>query len=229
MECLKSNRAIAALVDAAEPREAQEMMRHVDACPDCAETVNDYRRVRESLRSLPVRKPSADLTTALRVIASHERKRRHARLTFAHSFAAWRDRAHLTLKNLMQPLALPVAGGLSAAMLLFGVLVPDLTFEVHPIHSDVPTGLFTSASVKDVYWPTIGEADIVVDLMIDDQGRFTDYTIVSGGSLLRDESTRRRFESSLLLTQFTPATSFGQPTSGRVRVSFRTSRIDIKG
>lgn len=207
----------------------REMARHIEACASCAEAVSNARRLRQGLRALPSRVPPPELTTSLRVIASHERKRRIARLTFANCFASWRDHARLTLKNMMRPLALPVAGGIASAMLLFGVLVPDLTFEMHPVHSDVPTGLFTAASVKDVYWPTIGEAEIVVDLTIDDQGRLTDYAVVSGGSLLHDESMRRRFESSLLLTQFNPATTFGQPTAGKIRVYFHTSRIDIKG
>ena len=205
------------------------MTAHVDSCSACSDAVNEYRRLRHGLRSLPARVPSPILTTSLQVIASHERARRVVRLNFASSFRAWRDGVRIMLKNMMQPLALPVAGGLASALLLFAVLVPDLTFDLHPIHSDVPTGLFTDASVKDVVWPTIGDTELVVDLTVDDQGRLTDYSIVSGGSLLRDETMRRHFESSLLLTQFTPATTFGQPTSGKTRVFFRTSRIDIKG
>ena len=34
-------------------------------------------------------------------------------------------RTGLTLKNMMQPFALPVAGGLASALLLFGLLLPD--------------------------------------------------------------------------------------------------------
>jgi hypothetical protein len=33
----------------------------------------------------------------------------------------------------------------------------------------------------------------------------------------------------LLFTEFTPATSFGQPMSSKTRLWFRTSRIDVKG
>lgn len=205
------------------------MSEHVQDCEVCSDAVSDYQRLRQEMRSLPARRPSPDLLTDLRVIASRERKRRIARLNFKNSFAGWRERAQLTIKNLMQPVALPVAGGLLSALFLFGILVPDLSFELHPIRTDVPTVLFTGASVKDASWPVIGEAEIVVDLTIDEAGRLTDYAIVTGSPLLHDEGMRRRFESALLLTQFNPATSFGQPTSGRIRVSFRTSRIEIKG
>ncbi len=173
--------------------------------------------------------PTPHTETSLRVLASRERIRRLTRITFSKSFATWRTRTSLHFKNMMQPFALPVAGGLIASLLLFGILVPDFTVKVHPMDNDVPTVLFTDASVKDVAWPIIGEANIVVDVDVDESGRLTDYSIVSGSQLLHDESMRRRFESALLLTQFTPATSFGQPTTGRIRVSFRTSRIDIKG
>jgi hypothetical protein len=231
MECLKSTRAISALLDPAESEreEVREMARHVGSCQSCSDTVSEFQDLREELRSLPAREPSAEVMIALRVVASRERARRLARLSYSSAFAAWRNRVHLTLTNLMQPLALPVAGGLASALLLFACLAPDLVFELHPVKCDVPTSLFTAARLKDVSWPTIGDAEIVVDVNVDDQGRFTDYSIVSGASLLRDETLRRRFESSLLLTQFTPATAFGMPTPGRTRVFFHSSRIDIKG
>ena len=49
--------------------------------------------------------------------------------------------------------------------------------------------------------------------------------------LFRDEHLRATgtFEDALLAAQFTPATAFGQPTSGRISVSFRTSIIDVRG
>lgn len=231
MECLNSGRAISAFVDRAEcEQELQDITAHVVDCMPCSDAVADHRRIRQDVRNLPTLQPSEHLRTSLRVIASHERARRIRRLNFASAFAAWRDRASLAAKNMMQPIALPVAGGFLSAALLFTTLVPDFfSREVHPVSDDVPTVLFTDASVKDAIWPVIGEAEIVVDLTIDESGRLTEYKIVNGGPWLHDEGLRRRFESALLLTQFTPATQFGQPTSGKVRVSFRSSRIDIKG
>lgn len=230
MECLKSSRAVAVLVDRAESEpDREEMAKHVSTCRACAESVNEYRRLRQNVRSLPALCPPVDQTQAIRRVASRDRSRRLRWIRFSNAFAAWRSRTEMTMKNMMQPMALPVAGGLVSALLLLATLVPNLGFSVHPIRNDVPTVLFTGASVKDAYWPVIGETDVVVDLTIDESGRLTDYSIVSGAQLLRDEVMRRRFESALLLTQFNPATAFGQPTSGKVRVSFRTSRIEIRG
>jgi hypothetical protein len=230
MECLNATRAISALLDPTESeQDFQEMSEHADSCDVCSDAVNDFRRLRQNVRNLPSCHPSPDLKKAIRSIAARERTRRVAWLKLTNGFSAWRLRTHMLMLNMMRPMAVPVAGGLISAMLLFATLLPDFAHEVHPVRNDVPTVLFTDASVKDAYWPVIGETNIVVDLTIDESGRLTDYSFVSGGSLVREEGMRRRFESALLLTQFTPATSFGQPTSGKVRVSFRTSRIDIKG
>jgi len=40
---------------------------------------------------------------------------------------------------------------------------------------------------------------------------------------------RRRIEGMLLLIEFNPATSFGQPVEGRMRLSLSASHIDVKG
>lgn len=230
MECFNSTRAISAIIDGTESEQnLRDITEHVDTCVVCSDAVHQYRRVRHELRKLPVPQPSADLQSALREIASHDCARRVAWLKIANAFAAWRLRVGFMLRDMMQPMALPVAGGVISALMLFGALTPNMCVDVHPVGNDVPTVLFTNASVKDAYWPVIGDTDIVVDLTIDESGRLTDYSVVSGTPMLRDEAMRRRFESALLLTQFTPATSFGTPMSGKVRVSFHTSRIDIKG
>jgi hypothetical protein len=182
------------------------------------------------MRSLPRRAPSLHLKTSLKVLASRERARRLSRVSFAAKFASWRERAALSLNNLMKPLMWPVAGGFASACLLFGMLVPDFTVEVHPIHNDVPTPvLFTQASVNYSMPLAISDSEIVLDVHVDDNGRMTDYNVVSGQSLLLDGDVRRRLESTLLVTQFNPATTFGQPTYGKLRVRLVRNEIDVKG
>ena len=48
-------------------------------------------------------------------------------------------------------------------------------------------------------------------------------------NILQSPGIRRNIESSLLFTKFTPATTFGQPMSGKIRLSFRNSSINVKG
>ena len=231
MECWKTTRALAAwLDDVGTEEERRDVQLHLDHCDGCAEMARQYQCVRRELNSLPPRAPSEHLKTVLKVTASKERARRVSRLSYAKAFAAWKERMTFSIRTLMQPLALPITGGLLSALILFSALVPDFTVGERSVSRDVPTGLFTEASVKDMMPIGIDQdSELIIELTVDEYGRMTDYEIVRGKSLLRNEQLRRAFENALLAAQFTPATAFGRPTSGTIRVSFRTSVIEVKG
>jgi hypothetical protein len=185
----------------------------------------DDELLSRALRSLPRRLPPVGLTSSLRVTASRERNR------IANRGIASRDRLRLFAHNLMRPLALPFAGGVFSTVVLFSMwLVP--TYPVRgSIALDAPTMLTTEATVKRT-GPVSASAsggEIIVDVMIDGQGRMVDYTIVSGHSHLSNEALRRNIENILIFTEFTPATAFGQPMSGKMRLQLGSSHIDVKG
>jgi hypothetical protein len=187
---------------------------------------NNQRRIRQTLRSLPRRTPPANLTIELRVIASRERARNTAKKSRSWSGL---DRIGLGLDNLMKPLALPAAGGLSVAILLFMILVPTFSGAFYIGSAmDVPTGLSTGPTLKSLAPIGFRYGDAEVDLRIDEQGRIVNYSIVGGQGLEKD-ALRRSIENNLLFTQFTPATTFGIPITSTLRLSFRSSRIDVKG
>jgi len=175
-----------------------------------------------ALRSLRPRVPPLGLTVSLRVLASRELRRRTG--------TAWADRIHLFFDNLMRPLALPLAGGVFSTVLLFSMcLAPSYpmqgngSFDVPPIAPTQPTVKGTGPILST-------GSDVTVDVTIDGQGRMVDYMIVSGGDGQDNEALRRRIETVLLLTEFNPATGpFGQPTSGKMRLSLRSSSIDVRG
>jgi hypothetical protein len=229
MECLTvRSKASAYTDDALSQEERLEMRQHMQDCQICARESERYQRIREALRSLPRRIPPSDLTVRLRVAASQ------ARTLTANGASDWtrlRDRFQLALSNLMRPLALPLAGGLCAALVLFSALVPTFT----PTFAgktdtllDVPTMLSTEPSLKYMAPIAFGEADAIVDLNIDDQGRIVNYSIVSAPG--QTEQLRHRIENSLLFTEFWPATAFGKPISGTVRISFHnSSHVEVKG
>jgi hypothetical protein len=174
------------------------------------------------LRGIRPRMSPPGLTTSLRVLASRERQR-------LVSGAGRLDRLRLCFDNLMRPLALPFAGGVFAAIVLFGMcMLPN-----YPVLGrnaiDVPTMLTTQATVKLTGPVGAAGSDVIVDVTVDGQGRMVDFTIVSGGNVVDREALRRNIENLLLFTEFTPATSFGQPTSSRMRLSLRPSSIDVKG
>lgn len=174
------------------------------------------------LRGLPRRSPPPILTSSLRVLASRERQRR-----VRGRMATTMDRLRLFADNLMRPLALPFAGGVFSTVILFSMWLGPLYAVRASTTFDVPTILTTEATVK-VTAPIASSGNATVDVTVDGDGRMIGYTILCG-NVAKDENLRRSIESVLLMTRFTPATAFGQPVAGRIRLSLYSSHIDVKG
>jgi hypothetical protein len=186
-----------------------------------------------SLHRLGSKMPPEGLRTSLRVIASRERQRRMDRRDFASFFQLVKDRVRLSCEEMVKSVALPFAGGVCSTLVLFSMFVvpayPLLALKFAHNWLDVPTALSTQSSVKSMAPFSAGDDDIVVDVAVDEQGRMMDYTIVSGASVLAKGDIRRRLENALVFSNFTPATSFGQPIVSRMRICFHSSRIEVKG
>ncbi len=183
----------------------------------------------ESLRSLSVKVPPAELRTSLRVIASRERQRRLEHRNFATMWRTWRENTRLFLDNAVMSLALPFAGGVFSTVVLFSMFVVPAYPLLSNSDSDVPTILNTPVAVKSMAPFSVGDTDVVVDVTVDEQGRMLDYAIVAGGSVLANPQMRRRLENALVFSNFTPATTFGQPMMSKMRLWFHSSRIDVRG
>jgi hypothetical protein len=209
------------------------MNAHMEDCRACLQQLRQMREVRSTLRRMPVRVPPKSLNTRLRVVASRELVRQKSRASIPAMWADWRTTFQLWSQNLMRPLAIPTAGGFLSAVVLFcllplGMISPSLALQVANI-TDVPTALYTEASIKSISPVGFADEDVVVELTIDDQGQILSYTIPNCPHILQSPGIRRSIESSLLFTKFTPATTFGQPMSGKLRLSFRNSSINVKG
>ncbi|HBY58876.1 MAG TPA: hypothetical protein DEH78_03585 [Solibacterales bacterium] len=205
---------------------------HLGTCRTCGPHYAEMQRLRSSLRALPKRPAPAQLKAALRVVASRELKRAAARRDVRSFVRYTLESLALTFDNLMRPIALPAFGGICAAIILFCALVPSFTpGRLHiQITGDVPTQLYTTASLMEAEAPDFTTDEIVLELDINGSGRMVDYTVEKGANWMRDASVRRSIEYSLLLARFTPATTFGQPMNGKVRISFRPRYyIDVKG
>lgn len=201
------------------------------ACDSCARERERFERVRGALRALPKSPVPSELTMRLRVSAS---KVLAESVQGQSGWSRWRDRLELSAKNMMRPLALPLAGGLCSAVVLFSALVPTFTstFAMSKTRAsawDVPTMLATEPTVMCTAPVTFPEADAVVDLTIDDQGRMVNYTIVSIAPGQKIDQLRPIIENKLLFTSFRPATAFGKPVAGTVRVSFGSSHVEVRG
>jgi hypothetical protein len=183
----------------------------------------------QALRRLPRAAAPAGLTTRLRVVASRERHRRLRRRHWSAWVREWVEGARLAFDNVMRPLAVPVAGGVFSAVTLFNIwVVPAYPAAAQMAGKvDVPTKLTTAAQVKGFSLVSSGVGDIVVDILLDDRGRMVDYVIVNEDAL--SPAARRNLENMLVFSTFVPATSFGRPVAGKMRLWVSSSRIDVKG
>lgn len=227
MDCWTTQRGLSAYLDrAASEHERREIRQHLSGCRACAAESEKYQKLREALRSLPRKTPPPDLIVRLQVAASKARAHTSGSAT---SWRRWRDRVRLSLGHLMRPVALPAVGGLCSAVFLFSTLVPVFksAFVLDNLW-DVPTTLTTQPTVKFMAPVAFVNEDAVVDLKLDDQGRIINYAILGAPGPASDQ-LRHSIENSLLFTEFWPATSFGKPIAGTIRISFRSSRIDVRG
>jgi hypothetical protein len=224
MRCDDVKRRFPAFLDGRLDDDARKSLTaHLELCPRCAEQLESADPVRTALRGLRSGAVPPQLATRLRVLASHERERRVAMATLPSRLRYSLRRVELLFDNLMRPMALPFAGGLLSAMLLFGAMVPTLNFQ-HNFVTDMPNSFFTLPDGKVVNWgrymPRLeplsarrtGDETALL-LTIDEKGRVLNYSM-EHGAMTKD------IQEFILFSQFTPATLFGQPTQGKVQVFF---------
>ena len=194
-------------------------LRHCSKClADCEriESADSWTRL-----AAPVR-PPAGLRTRIHVALSHELERE-----------TWAERAWLRLKLRMreavQPIAIRAAGGLAAAVLLFGVLMPDIW--VKPVHAaeDVPLRLLSRRPIAPAMVMNLGpygvSGNVTVLAFIDAQGNV--YDIDLPAEARQNAKLCAQIANALLFSRFAPATFFGRPVRGAVMINFTT--YDVKG
>ncbi|MGD0497817.1 MAG: zf-HC2 domain-containing protein [Bryobacteraceae bacterium] len=230
MSCEKSLELVSSVLDGGMTAEEREKaMAHVESCEVCNSGYWSLYNLRQSLRAIRQPVLPAWMAPRLRMIASDQAARQRRRAERAARFTGWVDRVRLSFDNLMRPMALPVAGGLLSALLLFGAVVQ----QVFPDHfrNDVPTMISTDPDGQVVDWTprtgwmiprlepvnteVTGNAT-VVEVTIDPNGYVADYTVVRG-------ELPQEAKNLFLWSKFTPATLFGQPTWGKKLILFRRS------
>jgi hypothetical protein len=233
MSCQKVRLLIGSLIDrqsqggaAGEARE--EAMAHIAACRACGDELEAAEWQRRVLRSLAAAPVPEKLGANLRVMASHARSQRLTRITWRAQFEYLRSRVALEFENMMKPVALPIAGGLITALLMFGVLIPSVSYaRIKSI--EPPSPVFTEPDgqvVGEGEFPKLESANlptangkVVVLLIIDDHGRVRDYHVTQGAMNLE-------VQNFILFSVFTPATIFGKPTWGEVQAVFGDDGTD---
>jgi anti-sigma factor RsiW len=228
--CRQYDRKQSAYLDGRLPAAVQQKLEaHLRVCARCSELKRGLTDVQAAVRSLPAVQPPGDLRLRLRVVASRELARRRAGVT---AWREWRERCRLYMENMMRPLALPAAGGVLSALLLFGMISPQLVARSTADDTlDVPTAIFRDPTLTST--PLMGYEleDMEIELTIDNEGRLLDYAIPAPqrAKIQKTPEVQRSLEQSLLLTRFSPARAFGQATTGKIRIRFRSSSIDVRG
>lgn len=235
LSCLPVRHKISALLDAALPAaELSETRAHIVSCPDCGRYYEQALAVRRAMRSLPKLKAPPALTTSLRVLGSRARVRSSQRRSLAALTSHVGGELQLWFNNLMRPLALPFAGGLMTATLVFSMFVTTYPGTGQALDYDVPIwprerNVSTDAYLKTMTPLEFTGAEVTVDLVIDEKGRVVDYDF-AGSEQSYTPAVRRTIENILLFSEFIPATASGHKVSGKVRVSFRRSAaIEVRG
>ena len=197
--------------------EMQQISHHLDTCPGCAEDFATLRRTQDTLALLRPAQPPADLNLKLRLAISRERVRRDFRVA---------DRVSLAWDNAVRPMLLQVSAGVAGTVLMVGSIMLLLGVFAAPaqavLANDEPLGAVTAphflySAVNPGAIVTGRDTAIIVEALIDGNGRVYDYKIVSGPE---EAAVQSQVVNQLLLSVFKPASVFGVPVRGRVVLTY---------
>jgi hypothetical protein len=133
-------------------------------------------------------------------------------------------------ENAFNAIMVPATAGLVTTIIIFGVLISFLYYPAQVRASnDVPTVLYTPAQLRstpfELTMGVISAESLVVEAYVGPDGRVQDYRILSAPE--EAQAILPQLKNMLIFTTFQPATAFGQPTSGRVILTF--SKVQVKG
>jgi hypothetical protein len=184
---------------------------HLDTCTACAREFDGLRAMQQALGQLGPAAAPARLQARLRdaIQAEHERG----------THLSWATR----FRNAIAPYALQMAGGLSLAIVmlsgltwLFGApLAAVQASDDRMTHLIAPHFLYTEVPSQPIV--TRNDTPILVDALVDSEGRVYDFHILNGPE---DAEVRNRVEQNLLDSVFRPATVFGTPVNGHVMMTY---------
>jgi len=129
MSCQNVQELISLLLDGKLPERGREnVLAHTRVCRECGTHLESWRTQRAILRKMAQAPVPDALAASLSVMASHERERQLARVSIRARVRRLAANINLVFDNLMRPVALPLTGGLLSALLLFGLMMPSLSF-----------------------------------------------------------------------------------------------------
>jgi hypothetical protein len=181
-------------------------------CGECREELNQMEEMGQALRLLPAAAPPKDLAFQIQLGISQERLRRQAPGWWWRIRSRWGD------------VAAPALSGIFAAIVMFGLFLPQMPITLGVRQNDTPLFVRTPARLRGtgpMELVTRAE-DLMVQVLVDRNGRVADYRIVDGIYTPQDV---RDLRNRLLFTQFDPARANGVPRPERLLLAFRSVRV----
>ncbi len=218
MNCYQARRRLSGYLDGAiRANERAKLSSHLDSCDACREDLNDYRLLVTRLANVePVPAP-ADLALRIRVQASFGRS------PWLPLARLW-SRAVMVFRNILEPLAVPAAGGIVTALAIFALLVQNVLVGVPVggiVPDDLPLNLVQPAQLERLApfpVPGIAEANgqpgsgpLLLEATLNANGEVLFYHIISGPN---DAAVKRQIDQVLMFSRFRPQLGFGRPMDG---------------
>jgi hypothetical protein len=224
MNCDRARLLFSSYLDGAVTgRQMQAISQHLDECVACRAEYAAWQRTQRLVASLGPKSAPPELALRLRVALSQAAaQRRQHRL----------QGILVRLQNVADAFMLPVTAGLISAVIFFGVLIGFMATPVQlsAAGDDVPTLLYTPPRLQAMpselgLQSTSNSEPVVVETLVDANGRVQDYRIISGPA--DAHRLEPQLNNIMIFTTFQPATTFGVPTPGRAVLSF--AKINVGG
>jgi len=194
---------------------------HLASCTACAEEFSLWRDVQRSLGELGPAAMPARLQPQLRSAIAAERTR--------ETYLPLHRRLLHQLQETVAPAALRLAGGFAVAITIVAALgwliAAPIAVEAnddrlanllpaHYLYSQVPPQPIRAAQ----------DEPILVEALINEQGRVYDYNILTGP---RNQQVQLQVADNLLASVFKPASLFGVPVRGHVVLTY--TGVSVRG
>lgn len=221
MKCSVAKQHLSSFADGAlPPRPMARLRQHLQDCGSCGDYYSSLQRTRSLVSSLGAKPAPPDLALRLRVAISQE---------MANAQRSLWETLKLRWDNAFHAIMVPATAGVLATLVVFALLIGFMNPAPVSASNDVPTTLFTPPELQSSPFElNMGNANadaLVVEAYVGSDGRVLDYRILSAPE--NAEAILPQLKNMLIFTSFRPATSFGQPTTGRVILSF--SKVQVKG